>query len=190
MELEDLGYNQKWVEYGLLTEETLTNQLSKFQKDGDQNSEHYRYGAFKSWLDHKTEFTSLEINQFIELALGDADQIMAGSAVKALFTHRNISDNQFNLIKTELPKFGDWTIKLIQREELKKRIEREPLTKGLVQSCINYRQAFKDNVLIELVIDEADEISIVDQFTANDFGKRIKNLANEKIKIIKAGNMI
>jgi hypothetical protein len=114
---------------------------------------------------------------------------MAGSAVKDLFTHPDISDIQFYSIKKELFKLGDWTIKLIQREELKKRIETEPLTKKLVQSCINHWQIFNENVLIELIIDKADAIEIVAQFTTNDFGKRIRNLANEKIKRIrKAGD--
>lgn len=191
MELEDLGYTNKWVEYGLLTEEILTNQFSEFQKGEDQNTEHYRYGTFKYWLSSKNQFTNLEIDQFIELALEDSDQLMAGSAVKELFTHPDISDYQFNLIKKELSKFGDWTIKLIQREELKKRIESENLTEELVQACINHRQVFNENVLIELIIDKADGIEIVDQFTEIDFGKRIRNLANEKIKRMKkAGNNV
>ena len=191
MELKDLGYTEKWVDYGLLTEEILTDQFSEFQKGEDPNTEHYRYGTFKHWLSLKNQFTNLEIERFIELALEDSDQLMAGSAAKDLFTHPNISDNQFDWIKTELSKFGAWTIKLIQREELKKRIEKETLTKELVQSCIKHRQVFNENVLIELVINKAGEIDIVDQFTTNDFGKRIKNLANEKIKRIKkAGNNV
>ena len=185
MELEDLGYTEKWIDYGLLTEEILSDQLSKFQNDEDQNTEHYRYGTFKHWLSLKNQFTELEIVQFIELALEDSDQLMSGSAVKDLFTHPKISDDQFNLIKTELSKFGDWTVKLIQREELKKKIESEPLTEKLVQWCIDHRQLFNENFLIELIINKADEIEIVDQFNTNDFGKRIRNLANEKIKRIK-----
>ncbi len=180
-----MGYTEKWVDYGFLTEEILINQFSEFQKGDSKNAEHYRYGTFKYWLDPKNQFTNLEIEQFIELALEDSDQFMAGSALKELFTHPDISDHQFNLIKKELSKFGDWAIKLIQREELKKKIEREPLTKELVQACINHRQVFNENVLIELIIDKANGIEIVHQFTEKEFGQRIRNLANEKIKRIR-----
>ncbi len=121
MEIEELGYNHKWIEYGLLTKEILDYQLAEFQKGEDRNTEHYRYGTFRTWLRTKNHFTNREIEQFIELALNDPDQLMAGAAVKDLFTHPNISDEQFDLIKKELSKFGDWTLKLIQREELKRK---------------------------------------------------------------------
>jgi hypothetical protein len=185
MKLEDLGYTKKWVDYGLLTEEILADQISEFQEGEDQNLEHYRYGTFKSWLERKGEFTNSEISQFVELALEDSDQLMAGSAVKELFTHPNISDNQFILIKTLLPRFGNWTLKLIQREELKRRIENELLTEGLVRACIDYRQLFNENSLIELIIDKAEGIEILNLFTENDFGKGIRNRALEKIRRIK-----
>ncbi len=185
MELEDLGYTKKWVDYGFLTEEILDYQLSEFQKGEDQNCEHYRYGTFKNWINQKSGFTNLEIKQFIELALEDSDLIMAGSAVKDLFTNPKISNHQYDLIKKELSKFGDWTIKLIHREGLKKRLESEPLTNELVHSCIHHLQSFNENFLIELIIDKADRIEMINQFTTSDFGKKIRNLANEKIECIK-----
>lgn len=185
MKLEDLGYTKKWFDYGLLTEEILANQISECQNGEDQNLEHYRYGSFKNWLLRKGEFTNREISQFVELALEDSDQLMAGSAVKELFTHPNISDTQFIMIKTLLPKFGNWTLKLIQRVELKRRIENEPLTEEIVQCCINYQKQFNENNLIELIIDKAERMEILNLFTANDFGKGIRNRAIEKIRRIK-----
>jgi hypothetical protein len=74
---------------------------------------------------------------------------------------------------------------LIQREELKRRIENELLTEGLVRACIDYRQLFNENSLIELIIDKAEGIEILNLFTENDFGKGIRNRALEKIRRIK-----
>lgn len=185
MKLEELGYTDKWIEYGILTNEILTNQFSEFQKIENQHTEHYRYGTLKNWLNQKNKFTNLEINRFIELAFEDPNELMAGSAVKELFTHPDLSEDQFNLIKIELSKFGEWTDKLIQREVLKKRILAENVSDDLIQQCIVYRKSFNDNSLINLIIDKVDRIAIIEQFTSNDFGKRIRNQASEKIRRIK-----
>ena len=191
MNLQDLGYSEKWVNYGLLTSEILNKQLAEYQIDQDQNTEHYRYGTFKDLLSQKKHFTNLEISQFIGLIFEDSNELMAGSALKELFIHTGISDEQFDLIKIELSKFGDWTNKIIQREELKKKIESEDLSEHLINKCINHKNQFSENALIELIIDKANNIELIHQFSENDFGKRIRNLAKEKIiRLKKAGNKV
>lgn len=119
--MEVLGYTEKWIEYGFLTEEILQNQLAEFEKGEDQNTEHYRYGAFLYWFDQRNAFSDTEVEHYIELALNDPHELMAGSAIKELFTSSKITDTQYDLIKRELPKFGKWTTKLIQKEEIKRK---------------------------------------------------------------------
>ncbi|MEL6537672.1 MAG: hypothetical protein AAFQ98_19785, partial [Bacteroidota bacterium] len=112
MKLEELGYTEKWMEYGLLTEEALAQQYADLQNGVDHNTEHYRYGTFMSWLNQKTEFTDAEIEEFIELAMNDSDQLMAGSAVKVLFTHPGITKYQFSSPGSKLGKSGFYQVKL------------------------------------------------------------------------------
>lgn len=183
MKLEDLGYSKKWIDYGLLTIETLRKQFSEFQK-GDRNREHYRYATFVNWLNEKIGFSDLEIKQFIELAVEDSNQLMAGSAIKNLFIHSKISTAQSELIKNVLPEFGPWTNQFIQREELKKRVESENLTEELIKKCIDHREKFKENILIELIIKKSDKIETIAQFAQNGYGKSVRNLANEKLNML------
>ncbi len=149
--------------------ETLTSQLSEFKKD-----EHYRYAAFLNWVNQKDQFTDVEIEEYIELALNDPNGLMAGSAVKALFICPQISESQFHLIKQKLPKFGDWTNKLIRREDLKKTIKNEKLTDDILKKCVEYSKEFKENVLIELIINRTDNAVIIEEFTKSDYGKRFE----------------
>lgn len=190
MELNDLGYTDKWVSYGFLNKDILDNQLIEFRKGEDQNTEHYRYGTFLNWLSRKDSFTDQEVQNFIELALEDDDELMAGSAVKELFTSFQINDIQFDIIKSQLPKFGEWTIKLISREELKNKIENENLTEGLLRKCISHANEFNENVLIELIIEQADNSEFIAEFATNDYGEKIRNLANEKLKRLKKADNV
>ena len=189
MELEDLGYTIKWVEFGLIDEDVLNLQFGEFLKGEDQNTEHYRYGTFLHWLRSKKELTDLEINNYIELAIEDPNEFMAGSAMKELLTAPQITEKQFELVKSKLPQFGDWTKKLINRETLKKRILSEALTGELFEKCVKHAKEFKENALVELIIHKTNEMIFLSELSTNNYGKRIRNMANEKIKRIKkAGN--
>lgn len=184
MNLTDLGYSEKWLEYGILDEEILQLQFLEFQKGEDQNTEHYRYATFLNWLKQKDTFSDLEVEHFIALTLVDADKTMAGTALKELFTSSKISPAQFDFIKTKLPLFGDWTIKLINREELKKKINEGTLTKETFYQCVEHAKKFKDNILIELCIEITENTNLLLVLTSPDFGKKISTLANAKLCLI------
>ncbi len=182
MKLQDLGYTNKWIEYGFIDLEIIKIQLDEFNKGNDLNAEHYRYRTFINWLESKDAFTDIEIENYFKLASEDPDSLMAGSAVKELFISSKITNSQFELIKSKLPELGNWTKKLILRESLKRRILNEKLSKELVDQCIIYKKEFNDSLLIELIIKATNEVEFLIDFTNGDFGKRIKNLAIEKIK--------
>jgi len=116
MDLHDLGYTNKWFLHHILTKEILAIQLAAFRTGEDTNTEHYRYGTLVNWIGNKTSFTNEEILHFLALAQEDEDNIMAGSAVKALITSPKISTHQFELIKAPFAAFGAWTKRVIERE--------------------------------------------------------------------------
>lgn len=181
VEFKGLGYSDKWLEYGFIDERILDHQYAEFRKGNDRNIEHYRYRSFSNWLSKKEKFTDSEIENFIELATEDNDQLMAGSAVKLLFSSPQISGDQFDLIRQKLPAFGDWTTKLIRREVLVRRIRKEKLTQNLVAESILYSREFKENILVRLIIEKTDDPDLIAEFTKSDYGKKVRNLANEKL---------
>jgi hypothetical protein len=186
MDLAKLGYTQKWMEYGFLTEEALNLQLVEFDKGEDPNTEHYRYRTFQNWLASKTNVTDNEIQQFIELSKEDTDAVMAGSAVRELFTSSIISEDQFELIRLKLPAFGDWTRKLILREVLTKRLQKEEITTELFNECFAYKKEFKDNRLMVVIIEQTNNKELLAEFASNGSGKRMRTLAQKKLnKVIR-----
>ncbi|OJJ15401.1 hypothetical protein BKI52_38965 [marine bacterium AO1-C] len=123
MGLNDLGYSDKWIEYGFLNDKMLKLQLDEFHLGNDPNPEHYRYKSFLNWLDKREKLLDQEVINFIELALEDSDQTMAGSALKELLTSAKITEKQFQLIKPEFARLGEWATKVIEREVLKRKNE-------------------------------------------------------------------
>ena len=185
--LEDLGYTHKWLKYGVLDQETLDAQFAECKRGEDWNTEHYRYSMLRNWLSKKAEFTDSEVENFLELALEDDDQLMAGSAVKELFTSRGISDHQFDVIKEKLPVFGDWTTKLIRRETLLRRLRKEKWSQSLMNECVLFSKEFKDHILIRTIVERTDDLEVISHFANGNHGKKTENLASQKLRrILKA----
>ncbi|WP_420571726.1 hypothetical protein [Kordia sp.] len=124
-ELTKLGYTEKWIRFGLLDQDILTKQIISFQNGDDSNTEHFRYQTFINWLETKADVNDVEIQNFVELAVEDKDQLMAGSAIVQLLRHPEITDNQFKFISEKLSTFGSWTKKVIEREQLKRKSQHE-----------------------------------------------------------------
>ena len=123
MEFLDFGYTTKWIEYGFIDQSILDTQIAEFNNGKEKPTEEFRSNLFDKWLsDHKT-VTNKQIEEYLELALEDSAKVMAGNAVRKLFTSDRITDEQFDFIAERLPQFGDWTTKLITRERLSKRLK-------------------------------------------------------------------
>lgn len=189
MNLSKLGYTKKWIDFNFLDGEILSKQIADFEKGGDKGVGHYRYTSFQNWLEGKEKLTNIEVNKYVELANDDKDERMSGLAITDLFVSPKISDQQFDMIKLNLPEFGKWTHKLITREVLLRRIKKEELTSELFNLCFNYKKEFNDNRLLINIIKKTDSVEFLSLFAKLEIGKKIKTLASNKLnKIVKAEN--
>lgn len=185
-----LGYTKKWIEYSFLDEDILSSQVAEFEKGDDQSAEHYRYTSFVNWLEGKEKLTDQEVSNYIELAHEDVDDRMSGLAMKNLFISPKISNEQFEMIKIKLPKFGEWTQKLISREVLIRRLNDEELTSELFSLCFDYKTEFNDNRLLIHIIQKTDNVDVLSLFSGLEIGKKIKTLAKNRLnQLVKARNI-
>jgi len=137
MDLETLGYTYKWIEFKILNKDILNDQIEEYKSGEDDNLEHYRYYTLMNWLENKKKLSQKEINQFLTVAKEDPEQQMAGAAVKTLFTSPILTEEQYESLKLSLPEFGEWTEKVIKRQDLLKRLKDEKLTFDLYLSLIH-----------------------------------------------------
>ena len=189
MDLAKLGYTKKWIEYDFLDEKQISTQIALFEKVKDQNAGDYRSQSFRNWLKEKESFTNQDVYNYINLALADKDEAIAGSAITMLFVSSKLTDEQFGIIKGKLPEFGKWTKKLITREVLTRRINNEEMTLELFKLSYDYKLEFKDNRLLINIIKSTNSIELLSLFSELEIGKKIKTLANNKMnKLQKVSN--
>lgn len=171
--LSMLGYTARWLEYGLLTEILLWEQLSTFAKENDKNTEHYRYATFRNYLAAKDFLTDLELDHYMELALSDHDNVMAGAALVDLFTRANLSDDQFDKLITQLKGLGDWTNNTVTRQTLLRKLKQEKLTDTLFRECIEQGDAVVQEYIIPL--SNAEQLTAL---SVEGRTKKIKTMAS------------
>lgn len=186
MKLSKLGYTRKWIRYEFLTPETFKKQLSHYIASEEKIQENYRFTSFVNWLNEKEEISDREVENFVELAVDDTNEHMAGAALKELFESPKLSDKQFENLKIQFSTFGDWTKKVVLRETLIRRLNKEELTIELFEECLEYKKSFEDSRLIVSIINSTEDLDILSRIKESPVGKRIKTLADKKInKIIR-----
>ncbi len=183
MKLKQLGYTQKWIDYGVLSPQQFETQWNEFSSGKDPHTEHYRYQTTVDFLKNHERFTDKEVKNFMEFLLTDSDPGFAGAAAVELFTHPKLSAEQMEYVKTELPKFGNWTQKIIHREELKKRIENEPISEELFEGALAFHQKYNSNFLLEIILNKTENKHIIRSLTQAKFSKKLRNLAKQKLHL-------
>lgn len=143
-----LGYDRRWLVYGFLSLEELACQHEIFESSDDQNTEHYRYAAFRRILERGASLANGELAQYIELAELDPDQIMAGAALANLLSWSGLSQDQVEHVATHPAFQSDCHQRLVRRRRLTRSIATGPISDELVERCM----ASKDRMVQESLI--------------------------------------
>lgn len=177
--LDLLGYHPKWLEYGMVDAAFLQRQRAEFTISDDQNTEHYRYGAFQAALRGRDTLPDDLIGHYVELAELEADPAMAGSALADLIQWRGLTEWQRERLSVH-PAFAEpFLQKGIIRRRLLDRLLSESLTDALFEECL----AEKDGV-IERAVLEASSITRdqVQRLAASGANRAIRNIAAQRVQ--------
>ena len=174
--LGKIGYTPLWLDYGVLTIDFLIEQEQSFDKGDDQNTEHYRYHAFRDYLNSKTNLDDLEFDNYLKLTLADTDPLMASSAAIDLFDKVDLTDFQFKKLCKTIGHFGKRTEQIVVRQSLLRQLRTSKLTNELFRDCIGSG----DKVIHEYIVEIADSTQL-QELAINGKNKKIRNIATEKL---------
>lgn len=73
--IKRMQFPREWVEWGMLPDELLDEQMAVYEPGNERASEHYRIGAFHYWL-HKRPSKDILL-KLIKLSFFDPDPLMA-----------------------------------------------------------------------------------------------------------------
>ena len=86
--LERLQFDDQWVRLGVLSDVRLGEIAGEFSKGEDSHAEHYRWRAFRSFLDESPELDGNVLKGLYELGEKDPDSAMGGSMMAEVLRRR------------------------------------------------------------------------------------------------------
>jgi hypothetical protein len=93
--LRELGYDQRWLEYGFVEQEQVRQQYNAWRAQKVTFAEHIRFQSFQHVLDGRTELMPEFVAQYHTLCAIDPDPYMARAAALTLLKHKGLSPEQF-----------------------------------------------------------------------------------------------
>lgn len=79
-----LDYTSKWIDLGIVTRESIAEDSSEIAKGTDPHPEHYRWRAFKAFMDGLASMDGSLAEGLFQLGERDPDYSMGGSMMVAI----------------------------------------------------------------------------------------------------------
>lgn len=179
MLINKLKYTQKWLDYGLIDDETIAEQTLLYEKGEDPYTEHYRFAAFKKYLLHKNTLSDAHLAQCLEVLAEEPDRTMAASVVQMLFPLVAENPKQSNKVEAQFVTFGDWTTKILERKKLFQSLKNIPMNEALLQACLANGDKM---LLLQCITLSANQPVLLELLAKNAPQKSVRQMAIRALK--------
>lgn len=148
-----LGYTSAWMALGVIDEDSLRSQLQEYESSDYNDAEHYRWRAFKDWLQSKQSLSDDEINEIIKLRDCSPDKVNLGVERQiALIEADILTDEQFNSLFLHPEADEEIVQRLHARHSIYRRLSRE----GLSDDVFNLVKNTKDVMVHKKIVNRND----------------------------------
>ena len=177
-DLAKLRYDPKWLEYGFVSEPYLDEQLAKYERDGDEDAEHYRYDSFRRLLEAVSTLDDVTIDRYIELAALDEDQTMAQAALGLLVRHDGLTQQQLSRLRMH-PIFASRELQAsIEQTQLLRDLDSSNIADDVFERCVALGKGEVQRKLLSKSGISPQQLAAVADRGAN---RAIRNLAKNKL---------
>lgn len=177
--LAKLHYDPKWLEYGFLDWAFLESQVQQYESGEDENTEHYRYAAFRKVLEELKAVNDLWLDRYLELAELDEDQVMADGALGLLLRSPLLTDQQLDRIKTRQIFATKPLQSIIEQVELLRILESPIVTDTVFDRCVSVGKSEVQRKLLNKPGLSPEQLSLLVDKGAN---RAIRNLAKSQLQ--------
>lgn len=96
-----LKFTDRWYALGIVDQEWIENAVRVFRQSDDHNDEHYRYGAFRSFLQRTPKLAPEQCEALMELGAGDPDQAMGTSMMLDVLRRPECPKHLFEMARND-----------------------------------------------------------------------------------------
>lgn len=174
-----LNFNPKWLEYGAMSKQFLSDLVARYEQSKDKNTEHYRYAAFRQLLTPERVLDDEMVDRYIELAELDEDQNMAQAALGELIRWEGLTDAQLERLSTHRAFAAETLQKIIKRKQLLRELFSTSLTDEAFAQYISSGDAVVQRELLSKSVVSRKQLETLKAQGAN---RAVRNMAKDKLR--------
>lgn len=173
----ELGYDFRWIEFGILSPRELEAQFELFRRSEDKNKEHYRASAFRHYFQRTDAISDEQLERYLEIYTTSADDILKPNHLHELLKFPGLTDLQLQRLSRHALFQDPGLIRIAQRVRLLKDLEAPHLDPAIVESCL----ASADPVVQRALVEHANTpLSSLHVIANRGVSKAVRNLARVK----------
>lgn len=86
---QKLEFTRKWIDLGIVTPAKLAELEAEWNEGVDTNSEHYRWRAFRDFMNAERNLDAETLRELYELGKNDSDSAMGGAMMVDILSRRD-----------------------------------------------------------------------------------------------------
>lgn len=171
-----LEFTDRWFTLGILTEEKLQQYGTTYETSADKNTEHYRYGAFRWYLNEHRPLSASVAEALYALGASDPDPAM-GEAIMADII--GLAECPPSAVAKALASGRQHLVRAAKRRSLLSELRQAPLTDELFSQCIEGGDRVIHLALMEQNSLTKEQLSVLAEQGINH---AIRNMASDKLR--------
>ncbi|HEX2878291.1 MAG TPA: hypothetical protein VHO25_02020 [Polyangiaceae bacterium] len=178
--LQELGYNDDWITFGIVDEAYLREQYAEYLVSEDKNQEHYRAVTFWSFMSQVETISDETIAHIFQLADNGPDNCdLSDDRIVTLVEHGPLTDKQYTDLAIQHPRV---LTPPIQRRYIRGTLRRKIKASGIANNFEEIKARGDGQIQLEML--EAPDIARTHLEWLRDFGsnKAIRNRAREFLR--------
>ena len=122
-----MGYNQHWVDLGIIDKYQIQEDLLQFKSGKDSDPDQIRQNRLIDWLKNKKETNEIEIDALCELVKNDIDISYANNAVIAFYNSSFVKEMQRIWMEEKIKKLSPFLKTFVKNKSIERKISKNEL---------------------------------------------------------------
>lgn len=177
-----LGYDERWLAFGLINPAGLRRQFENFEGSDDKNTEHYRAGATRDFFATRAGLSDFEIQTYLEICADSKGDILFLDQLHELIRFCGLSDSQIENLAGHHLFAEPGLAKIVRRVQTLRILDLDVVRPEAFESVI----ASGDTVLHRALVEHPGaSIDAIERLADEGASKAIRHIAMVRLKKMK-----
>lgn len=177
--IELLGYDRRWLGFGLISEDLLRAQEKTYDSSGDHNVEHYQHAAFQDWFASRDAVSDQDLATFLDIVESlEPARIDTQMPLHVLAKYSGLSDSQLELLSHHRLFTSPSLAKQVRRTTLMRDLQPGRQSPAVFKACVESRDSWVHERLLTV---QGLPREFLERLAVEGANRAIRNVASQRL---------